>query len=154
MAGGAGPRWCMLRMGDAAVAVRNLPFRIGAWEDADMIVEGGMSCSIHKIPSGLELLSFNGAALVNGAALGEGGFQTLRNGDVVAMAAGGLQFAVEDIREEANAQQRGGSEEAGALEKAMEKCLECTICMETVLPVLPPCPPLPRAARACASDGE
>ena len=143
MARSATPRCCMLRIAHsavAAVAVRSLPFMIGAGEDADMVVGGVMSCSIQRAVNGdLELTAVNGAGpLVNGEALGEGGRRTLNNGDVVAMIVG-LQFAVEDIRVEA--EERGGEMgagegalhgEAGGLQ-ALEKALECPICMDTVL---------------------
>ena len=88
----------MLRMGDAtAVAVRSLPFRIGAGEDADM-VWGGMSCKIDRAGGGCEMLTVGGVgAMVNGDAMfNEHEPWALFNGYVVAMA--GLQFVVEDIR--------------------------------------------------------
>jgi len=127
-------------VGDVAVPVRSLPFRIGAGGDADMVVGGGMSCSILAGAGGLELLADRHQILVNGEAqaLGEGGRRTLSNGDVVAMAAGGLKFAVEDIRAEAErgGKERGGTEgsgEAGDFQ-ALETALECPICIDTVLP--------------------
>ena len=159
----------MLRMGDAAVAVRSLPFRIGG-EDADM-VWGGMCCSIRLTGEGrvmggwgYPLLSVSGVgAVVNGHAMvNEGEPWVLFNGDVLAMA--GLQFVVEDIRKEASAyalpppseREVTGSGKAGAcqaLERAMEKALECIICHETVLPA--PSEPRPSRVwrvRACASE--
>ncbi|KAJ1490598.1 hypothetical protein T484DRAFT_3307980 [Baffinella frigidus] len=154
-------RFCMLRMGDAAVAVRNLPFKIGAGEDADM-VWGGMSCEIETSDRGCELLTVSGAgAMVNGKAMGEGDRWALFNGDVVAMAAGGLQFVVEDIRVEASASalpppERGVRESGGAgafqaLELAMEKALECIICHETMHRATSLIPCLHTMCAACAS---
>ena len=66
-----------------------------------MVVGGGMSCSIQRLQgrAGGGLVLLNGAGtLVNGEALGEGEERVLHNGDVVTRAAGGLQFAVEEIR--------------------------------------------------------
>ena len=145
-------------MGDAAVAVRSLPFRIGPGWDADMVVGSGVSCSIllQRTSEGLELLAERARPVVNGEALGEGGRRALSNGDVVAIG-GGLQFAVENIAVEDDGHQRSGTgEEAGAsqaLEQAMEKALECIICHETVLPEPSAPPPSPRAALVCFGTG-
>ena len=143
MAGGTA-RWCIVRMGDAAVAVRSLPFRIGPGWDAEMVVGSGVSCSIllQRTSEGLELLAERDRPVVNGEALGEGRRRTLSNGDVVAIG-GGLQFAVENITVEDDGHQSSGTGEAArsgeagasqALEQAMEKALECIICHETVFP--------------------
>ena len=130
---GRGTRWCNIRMGDAAVPVRCLPFRIGQGWESDIVVGSGASCSIliqrtRKLSDpdpGLELVASNGAfPLVNGHALGDGRRRSpslsverraLINGDVVAIG-GGLQFVVENISGSPGRGSPGTAEELSALD--------------------------------------